>query len=183
MADCQTWTHQVETALVRPTWVRSRIKRFPGINVGFEGLKGTAQEVARISGNVTKLKPKQEEAIIALLTNRSVEDAARSVNVAPRTLYRWLSEPLFDKAYRKARREAFGQGTARLQQASGAAVSSILKIMLDQHAPASTKLRAADMVLSHGAKAIEIEDIEARVAELERAAEAAQASQDDGVTA
>jgi hypothetical protein len=136
-----------------------------------------------MSGNVTKLKPKQEEAIIALLTNRSVEDAARSVNVAPRTLYRWLSEPLFDKAYRKARREAFGQGTARLQQASGAAVSSILKIMLDQHAPASTKLRAADMVLSHGAKAIEIEDIEARVAELERAAEAAQASQDDGVTA
>jgi hypothetical protein len=93
------------------------------------------------------------------------------------------SDGICDKAYRKARREAFGQGTARLQQASGAAVSSILKIMLDQHAPASTKLRAADMVLSHGAKAIEIEDIEARVSELERAAEAAQASQDDGVTA
>jgi len=36
---------------------------------------------------------------------------------------------------------------------------------------ASTKLRAADLVLSHGAKAIEIEDVEARVAELERAAE------------
>ena len=40
--------------------------------------------------------------------------------------------------------------------------------MLDQHAPASTKLRAADLVLSHGAKAIEIEDIEARVTDLER---------------
>ena len=39
------------------------------------------------------------------------------------------------------------------------------------HAPASTKLRAADLVLSHGAKAIEIEDVEARVSELERAAE------------
>jgi hypothetical protein len=38
-----------------------------------------------------------------------------------------------------------------------------------QQAPASTRLRAADMVLSHGAKAIEIEDVEARVAELERA--------------
>jgi hypothetical protein len=82
-----------------------------------------------------------------------------------------MNEPLFDKAYRKARRDAFGQGTARLQQASGAAVSSILKIMVDPHTPASTKLRAADLVLTHGAKAIEIEDIEARVAELERAAE------------
>jgi hypothetical protein len=40
--------------------------------------------------------------------------------------------------------------------------------MVDPHAPASTKLRAADMVLTHGAKAIEIEDVEARVAELER---------------
>jgi hypothetical protein len=64
-----------------------------------------------------------------------------------------------------------GKGTARLQQASGAAVSSVLKIMVDQHTPASTKLRAADLVLTHGAKAIEIEDIEARVAELERIAE------------
>ena len=48
--------------------------------------------VAKMSGNVSKLKPKQEEAIIALLTNRSVEDAARVVKVAPRTLYRWLNE-------------------------------------------------------------------------------------------
>ena len=32
------------------------------------------------------------------------------------------------------------------------------------------RLRAADSVLGHAAKAIELEDIEARVAELERAA-------------
>jgi hypothetical protein len=47
----------------------------------------------------------------------------------------------------------------------------VLKIMVDQHAPASTKLRAAELVLTHGAKAIELEDVEARVSELERAAE------------
>jgi hypothetical protein len=34
-------------------------------------------------------------------------------------------------------------------------------------------LRAADLVFTHGAKAIEIEDIEARVSELERATEEA----------
>jgi len=70
------------------------------------------------------LRPKQQEAILALLTNGTVEQAARAVNITPRTLYRWLQEPLFHKAYRKARRDAFGQGTARLQQASGAAVPS-----------------------------------------------------------
>ena len=41
--------------------------------------------------------------------------------------------------------------------------------MLDAGAPASTKVRAADCVLSHSAKAIELEDIEVRVAELEQA--------------
>jgi hypothetical protein len=127
-----------------------------------------------MSGDVTKLKPKQEEASIALLSNRSVEEAARAVNIAPRTLYRWMKEPDFDAAYRQARRAAFGQSTARLQQASNAAVSSVLKIMLDQQAPASTRLRAADLVLSHAAKAIEIEDVEARVSALERVMEAGQ---------
>jgi hypothetical protein len=124
--------------------------------------------MAKMSANVSKLTPKQEQAIVALVTNQGVDNAARAVGIAPRTLYRWMNEPLFDKAYRKARRDAFGQGTARLQQASGAAVSSILKIMLDAHAPASTKLRAEELVLTLGAKAIEIEEIEARVPELER---------------
>ena len=121
--------------------------------------------------NGTELKPKQQEAITALLSNRSVDEAAHAAKVPPRTLWRWLKDPEFNKAYREARRAAFGQGTARLQQASGAAVSSVLKIMVDQQTPASTRLRAADLVLTHGAKAIELEDVEARVAELERAAE------------
>ena len=47
----------------------------------------------------------------------------------------------------------------------------MLKILVDPNALPSTKLRAADLVLTHGAKAIEIEDMEARVAELERVAE------------
>ena len=52
-----------------------------------------------------------------------------------------------------------------------AAASTLLKIMLDANSPTSCRLRAADSALSHAAKAIEIEDIEARVAQLERAAE------------
>jgi len=82
-----------------------------------------------------------------------------------------MKDPEFAKAYREARRAAFGQDTARFQQASSAAVSSTLKIMLYQHAPASTKLRAAKLALTHGAKAIDIEDVEARMSEPERAAE------------
>jgi hypothetical protein len=124
-----------------------------------------------MSVNVTKLKPKQEDAIAALLSNRSVEDAARAVKITPRTLYRWLKEPDFDAAYRQTRRAAFGQCVARLQQASSAAVSVMLKILADASAPASARLRAADMIVAHAAKAIEIEDVEARVSALEASIE------------
>jgi hypothetical protein len=50
-----------------------------------------------------------------------------------------------------------------------AAVSSLRKIMVDANSPASTRVRAADSILNHTTKAIEIEDIAARVAALEEA--------------
>jgi hypothetical protein len=122
------------------------------------------------AGSSSKLTRKQEEAIVALLAQRSMEEAARVAGLGARTLYRWMGEPEFDAAYRKAKRTAFRQSVARLQQASSAAVSTLLKVMVDPSTPASTRVRAADSVLDHSAKAIEIEDIEARVAALEKEA-------------
>jgi len=87
-------------------------------------------------------------------------------------MLRWMKAPEFDAAYREAKRDAFGQSIARLQQASSAAVTTLLKVMVDSNTPASTKVRAADSVLSHTAKAIELDDIEARLSELERASDA-----------
>jgi DNA invertase Pin-like site-specific DNA recombinase len=48
----------------------------------------------------------------------------------------------------------------------------LLKVMVDPNSPAASRIRAADCVLGHTAKGIELEDIEVRVRELERAAEA-----------
>jgi len=124
-----------------------------------------------MAGHGAKIQRKQEEAVAALLSQRSVEDAARVAGIGTRTLLRWMKLPEFQAAYREARRAAFGQSIARLQQATGMAVSVLLKVMVDSATPASVKVRAADSVLDHSAKAIEIEDIEARVSELERAAQ------------
>jgi hypothetical protein len=120
-------------------------------------------------GHGSKFGRKKEEAIAALLTQRNVEEAARVAGIGTQTLMRWLKIPEFQVEYRQARRDTFSQSIARLQQGSSAAVSTLLKIMIDPNAPASTRVRAADSVLDHAAKAIELEDIEARVAELERA--------------
>src|SRR5947207_14924330 len=39
--------------------------------------------------------------------------------ISGKTLLRWMKEPEFDTAYRNARRAAFSQSIARLQQMSG----------------------------------------------------------------
>jgi hypothetical protein len=124
-----------------------------------------------MSGFQQKLGGKQEAAVLALLASRGVEDAARTAGVTPRTLYRWIKEPAFNAAFRAAKRDAYGQAIARLHQMASAAVSTLGKVMVDPATPPATKVRAADSTLNHTAKAIEIEDIEARVTQLERAGE------------
>ena len=84
-----------------------------------------------------------------------------------------MKEPEFDTAYREARRDAFGQSIARLQQGTSAAATTLLKMLIDPSTPASVRARVADSIFNHAAKAIEIEDLEARVAALERTTETA----------
>ncbi len=124
-----------------------------------------------MKGHGAKFGRKQEEAIAALLTQRNIDDAATAVGIASNTLLKWMKLPEFQAAYREARRAAFGQAVARLQQGTSAAATTLLKTLIDPATPASVKVRAAEAIFSHAAKAIEIEDIEARVTELEQAAE------------
>jgi hypothetical protein len=121
-----------------------------------------------MKGHGAKFSRKMEEAVAALLTQRNVEEAARSVGIGPATLLRWLKMPEF---LAEARRAAFGQSIARLQQGTSAAATTLLKTLIDPATPASVRVRAAEAIFNHAAKAIEIEDVEARVVELERAVE------------
>jgi len=60
------------------------------------------------------------------------------------------------------------QANARLQQASSAAVSTLARIMVDPNAPASARVRAADCILARGNQGLENEDMNVRIAALER---------------
>jgi hypothetical protein len=120
-----------------------------------------------MAGKSGKFGRKQEEAIAALLTQRNMDEAAKAAGIGARTLLRWMKEPEFQKAYREARRQAFRQSIARLQQATSAAASTLLKLLLDPSTPASVRVRVADSIFNHATKAIEIEDIEVRVTDLE----------------
>ena len=99
-----------------------------------------------------------------------MEEAARVVGITAKTLSRWLKLPEFKEAYRQARGELLSQATARLQQAAGPAVATLLKVMVNPDAPAPSRIRAAQCVLERAQKAYELEDLEARIAQLEKRA-------------
>ncbi len=107
-------------------------------------------------GHGAKFEQKMEQAVVALLSHRSIEEAARDVGVTANTLLRWMREPEFKNACREARRTVFSHAIGRLQDAAGAAATTLLKIMLDTNVPPAIRLRAAEVVLEQATKAGEI---------------------------
>jgi hypothetical protein len=124
-----------------------------------------------MTGHGAKFGRKMEAAILALLTRPSIEDAARVAGIAEKTLRRWMRDPEFKAEYLRARREAASQAIALIQQGMGGAAITMRKLMTDVNVPAAVRLRAAEAVVGLGIKGIEVEDIEARLSQLEAAAE------------
>jgi hypothetical protein len=120
-----------------------------------------------MSKGKTGLSARKEAAILALLQHR-IDEAARIVDVSSRTLYRWSKEPEFAAAFREAQQTFFSNSLARLVQMSPAATSALGKILVDQSAPAGSRVRAADCVLKAAARGIEMSDLQARITVLEK---------------
>ncbi len=102
-----------------------------------------------------------------LLLHPTREEAAAAAGISGVTLWRWMQEPEFAEAYRKARRQAVQQAIGRIQQVCSEAVATLKTIMEDSEAPASARVSAAKTVLETAIKAVELEDLEARLSILE----------------
>jgi len=120
-----------------------------------------------MAGNGQKTRQK-ERAICGLLQQPTVTRAAEYAGVSEGTLYRWLREdPTLQTAYAESRRECVRQATAQLQRACSTAVKTLEEVMGDQEATSSSRVSAARSVLELAFKAVELEDLEARVTTLE----------------
>ena len=116
---------------------------------------------------VSKKVQQREQLVLALLQLPTLEKAAAAVGISPTTAWRISKTPEFQQEQQRARHKAYEQSLGRLQYGTSAAVSTILDVMTDPQAPAGSRLRAADSVLNH-AKATELEELAARVEQLER---------------
>jgi hypothetical protein len=116
------------------------------------------------------LSPKQRKAVEALLATGEVCAAARAARVSRDTLYRWLKQPAFLEAVREAEAAALDELSRSLVGLGRTAVETLAAAMTAKAAPWATRVRAADASLARLLQLRELATLEARVAELERAA-------------
>ncbi len=114
-----------------------------------------------------QLSIKQQGAIAALVSHRTIEDAAKSVGIGKTTIFRWLQEDTFSDAYRKARTQAVKQAIGRIQATCTEAVDVLREIMINREAPFSVRVTVARTILETSIKAVETEDLVTRIEHIE----------------
>jgi len=119
-------------------------------------------------GHGEKRTTLQSKAICALLTASSVSEAAKQVGMGERTLWRWIKEvEEFQREYAAARRELVRHAIVQVQRNMGKAVAVLMEIIENAELPAGPRVTAAKTILEFGIRAVEVEDLEKRVAQLE----------------
>lgn len=111
-----------------------------------------------------ELTAAQEAAITALLSSRTVRDAARKCKVTAATIYNWLKEDYFRREYRRHRQAMLDASLSALCTLSADAVAT-LKRNLKCGAPAS-EVKAAVAILDKAIDGQALADMQAEIEEL-----------------
>lgn len=113
------------------------------------------------------LKTKQQNFIVALLQYPSTEEAIRATGIARQTAYRYLEDEEFKNALSEARREVVNGITNQLRNLGGEAIQTLKNNLYDEEATPTSKNQTAKTILDFIYRGAEIEQVEARLDEIE----------------
>lgn len=119
-------------------------------------------------GHGSRSEAVRDNAILALLSERTITEAARRCGVGERTLRRWLTEPAFKAGCDAARAEIFQNAMARIQVLVHRAVDTLADLLAARKHPA-VRLGAARTVVEVGLHQHEATTILRKLAEIEAA--------------
>lgn len=123
------------------------------------------------SKDIEKLSPRQLQVLPYLISCSTYEEAARQSNISSKQIYEWLKEPVFEKELNRQRNEVFTNAIRSLKIASQKAVSTLVDCLNDSNA--KNKISAADKILSHALRGIELFELEERLSKAENMIEKA----------
>ncbi len=115
---------------------------------------------------VKRPRPKWMLAIACLLGGGTVAETAAAAGVSERTVYAWLALPAFDDLLRAERRRVVVAAGLKLQTLTTKAISSLEALLTCGNRP--TEARVALAILAATTKALDLSDVSARLAKLER---------------
>jgi len=117
--------------------------------------------------NNKELTPKKHKAIVALMEERTIAEAAEKAGVGERTLYRWLKEPDFKTALIEAETQHAETASRRLAYGTRYALDTLLRIMAGKYSSDSTRLGAARAWLDIYSRTRDDRDLDRRITALE----------------
>ena len=113
------------------------------------------------------LTSRHQVAISELLTGATQTDVATTVGVKPRTVRRWLVNPMFAAALRDAQDQALGQAARRMSAGVEDALDVLAAVMNDEKMLPTVRVRAALGWLEHAWRAKELGELTERIAAIE----------------
>ena len=119
------------------------------------------------AGHGAKSAAVRERAVVALLSEKTIAEAAGKAGVGEKTLRRWLSDDeAFQAEYASARQAAFQTGIHRAQALTGRAMDT-LEELLDEKKHPNVRLGAARTVAEIGIHQHDAETILRKLDEIE----------------
>ena len=108
--------------------------------------------------------------IVALASGRTQKDAAAEAGCSAKTVQRRLQDPTFSRQVREARGPMFAESLGQLAAAQSEAVTTLKWLLCS--ADQRIRLMAATKIVELGSKLRDQIEIDARLSDLEQAAEA-----------
>lgn len=118
--------------------------------------------------NKSEITPNQAKALAALLTHRTIGEAADSVGLTSRTLLKYLADDTFKAALKEAQTSMIADVTRRLTGMQDATLTKLYSLMQESDNEA-IQARSAKELLQAFLKFWEVLNLEQRLAALEAA--------------
>jgi len=105
----------------------------------------------------------------ALLSCGSVRKSAEKARCSQTTIRTRLANPAFRERYDQAKAEALSEAVDALKSRLELAIDALCDVLDNELTPPTVRVSAADAILRHGLRYIEIGDVEKRLDALEEA--------------
>ena len=117
------------------------------------------------NGMQQKLTRNQLRAIPYLVSCKTIDEAAQKARVSRCHIYKWLEDPSFKEELQRQRDIVTREALEKLKASITEAIDTLTSLLTSENE--NIKLRAAQGIIDHTLRAIELQDLEKRVSILE----------------